>query len=158
MDPNEFIADFSAKGIIYAVTIRSPISRGTLKEIVSPKLSGSFNLITAEHIPGVNQLADFSVPVLADKTLSYIDQPVDILTGSEESKLEAMASQITVNAEEEKPLFRDGVISGEDIIVKRDLRSGEPGGEGRKCVLGQYSTEIQDHWYAEPHGAAAVPA
>jgi CO/xanthine dehydrogenase Mo-binding subunit len=157
-DSNEYIADFSVKGMIHAVTIRSPVARGTLREIVPPELPDSFRLITAEHIPGVNQLADFPVPVLADKNLSYIGQPVAILAGSEESSLEDLASKIVVTAEEAPPSFADSFNASEDVIVKREIQRGELSGEGGKLVSGIYISGIQEHWYAEPHGAAVVPA
>jgi len=152
--PNELIADFSVKGMIHALTIRSPIAKGSLKEIVSPKLPPSFYLITAEHIPGENSLADFPVRVLADKELSYIGQPVAILAGPEKLKLKEIFSQIKVIAEEQAPDFSE---PEENIIVRRYIEQGAfnyP--EERRIVSGVYRTGIQEHWYAEAHGAVVV--
>ncbi|MDR0496242.1 MAG: molybdopterin-dependent oxidoreductase, partial [Treponema sp.] len=156
-DPGGFIVDFSVGGMIHALIIRSPIARGTLKEIVFPKFPGSYHLITASDIPGQNKLADFSAPVLADKKLSYIGQPVAILAGPEESGLENLASEITLSTEEEAPIFFDNATY-EDIIASREINNGSHDRrEGGKIVSGIYITGIQEHWYAEPHGALAVP-
>ena len=154
-EPDELVADFSVRGMIHALTVRSPIAKGTLKKIVSPELPDSFHLITAEHIPGENRIADFSIPVLADKNLSYIGQPIAILAGPEKPRLEDLASQIEIIAEEESPDFS---FSQANIVAERNI---EPGGranvESGKTVSGTYTTGIQEHWYAEPHGAAVIP-
>jgi CO/xanthine dehydrogenase Mo-binding subunit len=155
-DPNEFIADFSVWGMIHALTIRSPIAKGTLKEISIPNLPDSFHLITAQHIPGENRLADFPVTVLANNSLSYIGQPVAVLTGPEKSRLEELASQVEIITEEESPDFAH---SPENIVIKRDIENGlQPNNEDGKTVTGLYKTGIQEHWYAEPNGAVVVPS
>ena len=151
-EPARFVADIFIPDMLYAVTIRSPVAGGALSAIDCPVLPDSCCLITAEHIPGKNELADFPVPVLADKNLSYIGQPVAILAGPDESMLEELASQIKVYAEEDLP------FPGE-IIVKREIVCGEPDDVFKKCeyiVEGTYTTGIQEHWYAEPHGAVAA--
>ena len=145
--------------MIYALTIRSSVALGSLIEIKAPKLPGSYQLITAKQIPGENSLANFSVPVLAEKKLSHIGQPVAILTGPERTRLEELAAGIEVIADEEKPVFLDS--SGEsDAIVKREIVHGEPDlffGEMTTLVSGSYTTGIQEHWYPEAHGALVIP-
>ena len=174
--PNEFIADFSVKGMIHALTIRSPIASGSLKEIAFPELPPSYYLITAEHIPGENRLADFPVEVLAEKKLSYIGQPLAILAGPDKFKLEELFSQIKVIAEEESPefsrlhesagqdtsqesIFHEDLFARENVVARRDIEQGNPTYQDeRKIVSGVYRTGIQEHWYPEAHGVAAVPS
>jgi CO/xanthine dehydrogenase Mo-binding subunit len=159
-DPFEFITDLSVKGMLHAVTIRSPIARGFLKEIKCPKLPETYRLITSKNIPGKNSLSDFHVPILADHKLSYIGQPVAILAGSEKSVLEDLLSGIEIQTEEEEPSFSCKTFSPEEEIVKRNIISGDPDkalGEGGIILSGKYITEIQEHWYSEPHGAVAAP-
>jgi len=159
-DPAEFITDLSVAGMLHAITIRSPVARGFIKEIKCPELSGTYRLITAENIPGKNCLSDLQAPILADRKLSYIGQPVAILAGKEESVLEDIASKIEIQTEEEKPLFSCRDYNPEDEIVKRYIVSGDPHKaleEGGLILSGTYITEIQEHWYSEPHGAVAAP-
>ena len=156
-----FVEDVSVRGIIHALIIRSPISRGSLSSIKSPKLPNSYYLITAEQIPGKNQLANFPVPVLAKEKISYIGEPVAILAGPDLSKLENLASKIEIIAEEESPVLSCRAPGPDDIIVARDIRYGEPAkffGRNGKFVSGNYTTGIQEHWYSEAHGAVAVPS
>ena len=160
-NPAEFVEDISVQGMLHALTIRSPVSRGTLSSIECPKLPNSYHLITAEQIPGKNELADFVVPILADKDLSYIGQPVAILAGPDVTKLEDFASKIKIIAREENPVLSCQVYGPEDIIVQRNIRDGEANkvlAKGGKIVSGNYTTGIQEHWYTEAHGAVAVPS
>jgi len=159
-DPAEFVTDLSVTGMLHAITIRSPVARGLLKEIKCPDLPETYCIITAENIPGKNSLSNFPVPILADRKLCYIGQPVAILAGREESVLEDLALKFEIHAEEEKPSFSFKTFSPEDEIVKRDIISGDPHkalGEGGVILSGKYITEIQEHWYSEPHGAVATP-
>ena len=158
-DPGEFITDMSVSGMLHAITIRSPVALGSLKEIKCPKLPKAYRLIKAENIPGKNSLSNFSVPVLAENKLSYIGQPVAILVGSEKSVLEDLASKIEIQAEEEGPSFSCRTYDPANEIVKRDIISGDPQkalGEGEIILSCTYTTEIQEHWYSEPHGALAL--
>ena len=159
-DPAEFITDMSVWGMIHALTIRSPVPCGSLVEIKCPTLPADYHLITAKNIPGNNKVADFPVPVLAEKKLSYVGQPVAILAGPEESELEDIASSVIINAEEEKASYSITSNNPDDIIVSRDIILGDPDmalGEGGIIVSGNYVTEIQEHWYSEPNGALVVP-
>ena len=166
-----FISDFSVKGMIHALVIRSPVSSGTLKEIKLPKLPAFYRLITAAEIPCQNALADFPVPVLADKTLFYIGQPVAILTGPDKSELEELSSKIIVKTE----ALTDGDDKRPEIMAERDISYGENSDslaaetqpeqnenesetEIEKKVSGSYETGLQEHWYSEPHGAVVIPS
>jgi len=160
-DPGEFITDMSVfPGMLHAITIRSPVAHGSLKGIKCPSLPKAYYLIKAENIPGKNSLSNFSIPILAERKLSYIGQPVAILVGSDKSVLEDLASKIEVQAEVENASFSCKTYDSENEIVKRDIISGDPQkafGEGEIILSCTYTTEIQEHWYSEPHGALAIP-
>ncbi|MDR1566873.1 MAG: molybdopterin-dependent oxidoreductase [Treponema sp.] len=154
-----FVEDISVRGMLHALTIRSPSARGHLVSIETPKFPGSYTLITAAQIPGKNQLEDFSVPILASDTVSYIGEPVALLVGPEEAKLEDYAGRCTVVVREEAPDFSGKALSEESIAKKREYTEGDlealfSGAES--VVKGVYTTAIQEHWYSEPHGAVAV--
>ena len=134
--------------MMYAVTIRSPIARGVLRGIKCPALPKTYQLITADQIPGENRLANFPVPVLAKERLSYIGQPVAILAGPEAAGLEEISSKIILITEEDKAVFQDGNYGEEDIIVKRNIAVGDQVNvqtENGKFVSGTYITGIQEH-------------
>ena len=155
MDTPAFLEDIYPQNLMYAVTIRSPIANGYLKLIQFPKLPSNYTIITARNIPGENRLEDTSMPILAEKKLSYIGEPVALLFGQDKTKVEELASQCSVIVDEEKPVFLYGDVKNAPAAV-REIKIGEPEeifGKAGKIVCGNYITGIQDHWYAEPAGA-----
>ena len=156
-----FIIDFSVPGMMHAVTIRSPIACGVLRGIKCPALPKTYQLITADQIPGENKLANFSVPVLAGNELSYIGQPVAILAGPEAARLEEISSQIILTTEEYKAVFQESNYGEENVIIKRDILVGDNAKaqtESGESIVGLYSTGIQEHWYSEAQGSLAIPS
>jgi CO/xanthine dehydrogenase Mo-binding subunit len=160
MNTPRFVDDIMIQGAYFAVIIRSPIAHGRLKAVQCPDMPNSYTLITAADIPGVNQLADFPVPVLANDTLSYIGEPVGILTGFDMRKLEDYAAMCEVVCEELSPVFSSGEIPVSHILAERRVSLGNAveREDAAQTLSGVYRTGIQEHWYAEPHGAVAIPA
>jgi CO/xanthine dehydrogenase Mo-binding subunit len=99
------LQDIPYRSTFFAVTIRSPVPKGRLLSIEHPSLERAYTLITAKDIPGKNELAGFPVPVLAAGELSYLGEPVAILTGPDRAKLESYAGQCRVIIQEERPVF-----------------------------------------------------
>jgi CO/xanthine dehydrogenase Mo-binding subunit len=162
MQAPEILQNISFHSMLYGLTIRSPLARGRLKSLECPKLPASYTLITAKDIPGTNSLPSLSpedspVPILAAETLSYIGEPVAILLGPNRLKLDEYALRIQVQAEEEPPVF-SGLNAPPEMLLGE--RSFSPEGVeelfagAKKTVGGIYRTGIQEHWYAEPAGAA----
>jgi CO/xanthine dehydrogenase Mo-binding subunit len=160
-----FVSDIIIRGALYAVTIRSTVSKGRLKSITCPHMPPSYTLIRAADIPGKNELAEFAfkengaVPILAEDELSYFGQPLAILVGPDESRLEDFAAQCRVDAEEEAPALSLNALSDDAVFARRNITIGEPDtifAEAKSVVSGAYKTGIQEHWYSEPTGAIAV--
>jgi CO/xanthine dehydrogenase Mo-binding subunit len=154
-----FFEDFDVRGSLYGVTIRSPIPRGRLLSVEAPRLPNSYTLIRATDIPGKNRAGDLPVPVLAEETVSYIGEPVALLLGPDKAKLDEYLSQCTVKTESETAVFGNHSFPPEAVMTRRDIHIGDTEkafGEAQTIIEGTYTTGIQDHWYSEPAGAAAV--
>lgn len=163
-EPAKFVEDMSAPDLIYALTVRSPVSYGVIRGIEFPKLPNGYFLITAEHIPGRNCLADFPIPILADKKIDYIGQPAAILAGPDEARLEELSGGITLKIEDGKPGDQEeaavirSIASGDQGLIPANLNMPEKEEIGNSGVIsGEYKTGIQEHWYPEAHGALAIP-
>jgi len=172
-----FVTDIYLPQMLYALTVRSPVAKGRLKSIECPKLPGSYTLIRARDIPGRNFLENSLMPVLAAEELSYIGEPVALLLGPDKNTLENYYRHCTVVAEEEAPILSlaAGVdaltdaaadaetiaaVSARMIAARRDIRMGDPEtafAQAASIVRDTYRSGIQEHWYAEPIGAAAWP-
>jgi CO/xanthine dehydrogenase Mo-binding subunit len=148
--------------MLYGITIRSPVAKGRLEGIEAPGMPNSYTLISAKDIPGKNQLEDFPVPVLASEALSYIGEPVALLLGPVEAKLEEYAAKTRVIVREDPPVLsieEFKKFGSGDIIAARNISPGNESPfftEDLPQVRGTYISGSQEHWYPEPHGAVAV--
>jgi CO/xanthine dehydrogenase Mo-binding subunit len=157
-EPVLFVDDIFVPQSLFVATIRSPIVHGRLVTIETPKLPPSYTLITASDIPGVNQLDTFAVPVLAFDEVSYRGEPVALLAGPDRAKLEDYASQCTVIVDEqeaENSPVAPSVLATHRFVKEMSTQAAVVG-EAERVVSGEYRTGIQEHWYAESHGAVAL--
>ena len=162
--PIEFIDDIlhyptSGRGL-FGVVLRSPVARGVLTGIETPPLPGKVTLIRAGDIPGKNLLEGPGghIPVLAEKELSYIGEPVAILAGSDKSVLLEFASECRILAEEQEPVF-DPALSEKTAALRQFSTGGvEQAFEQAETIIeGSYTTGFQEAWATEPNGAIAIP-
>ncbi|GHV24163.1 aldehyde oxidase [Spirochaetia bacterium] len=153
-----FVEDIFPEGCLYGLTIRSPVAKGRIKTIECPRISSPYFLIRAEDIPGKNQLDGFPVPVLAGEKVSYIGEPVALLVGPSEAKLEEYAKQCKVLVEEDEPSVSPALLAERHIYLGTadDAAFEKIFSEAKTVVRGVYNTGIQEHGYAEPTGAVAV--
>jgi CO/xanthine dehydrogenase Mo-binding subunit len=119
-------------------------------------MSDSYTLITAAAIPGMNQLEDFPVPILAAVTLSYIGEPVALLVGPNVLRLEEYAAQCRVIADAEEGVFSSHAHAPGAMATRHIIMGDTQPGAVKTIVQGVYRTGIQEHWYAEPQGARAA--
>jgi len=154
-----FLEDIYPDNLLYAVTIRSSAAKGYLHLLHYPKMPENYSIITARNIPGENKFAKTSMPVLADKILSYIGEPVALLLGPDKIKVEEMAAECKLIVDEEKAVFSCDDAADEKPEIKREIKIGNADeifkNEG-KFVTGSFSTGTQEHWYAEPAGAITL--
>ena len=153
-----FVTDIYLPQMTYALTIRSPVAKGTLKSVDCPQLPSAYTLITAKDIPGKNFLDDTLHPILAGEELSYIGEPVALLLGPDKNVLEDYSRHCKVIADESAPFFFPDDAEGDRIAAKREIITGDPKAvfaQAASVVRETYSTGIQEHWYAEPTAAVA---
>jgi len=155
MESLPFLEDIFPNDLMYASIIRSPVAKGIITNIEVPPLPEHFRLLTAKDIPGENRLYDTKMPLLAEKNLSYIGEPVAVLIGPDKTKLKGLSAMVVVAAEEGIPLFKYNSLMEETSVV-REIKIGNTQESFEKSgmvVSGSFKTGIQDHWYAEPPGA-----
>ena len=157
MESQHFLEDIYPQNTLFAITIRSPIAKGYIKFIQVPTLPEHYKLITAKDIPGVNKLEGTNVPILADRELTYIGEPVAILVGDNKNKLYELSSRFQIIYDKETPVFsyKEADLKPEavrEVIVGDTHESFSSSG---RIVTGSFSTGIQEHWYAEPIGAVS---
>ncbi|MDR2398508.1 MAG: xanthine dehydrogenase family protein molybdopterin-binding subunit [Spirochaetaceae bacterium] len=154
-----FVDDITLPGSLCALTVRSPFSKGRLRELIAPALPSGYTLIQGADIPGVNQLDAFPVPILTAQALSYKGEPVALLVGPDMGRLQEYAAQCQVMADKEQPMFFEDPQAealAQRILTIPPLDMSPPEGEPQKNIRGTYETGIQEPWYADTQGVVAV--
>jgi len=160
VDENCFVSDIILPKMLHALTVRSPVAKGRLVSIECPELPEGYMIIGAKDIPGKNCLDDSNIPILAGDELSYIGEPVALLLGPDINILEERIRNCKVIVKEGEPVFAEGEADFSIIAAKREFSTGDVDGafSGAVSIIkNDYSTGIQEHWYAEPCGAVSWP-
>ncbi|MCL1818537.1 MAG: molybdopterin-dependent oxidoreductase, partial [Spirochaetaceae bacterium] len=153
-----YIEDIMDKNALVIAVKRSRIARGRITGMVFPELPKDVRIIRAQDIPGKNFLSVFGerLPILSSGEVQYKGEPVLLVVGPSEKILEDLLDQIVIMYEEQKPEFSFEDPAPENIFCTRRVERGNPGaeaGEKTVTVTREFTTGIQEHYYAEPHGA-----
>jgi CO/xanthine dehydrogenase Mo-binding subunit len=164
MEKPEFIDDItilsSKSKPLSGVLIRSSVSSGILNDIEIPSLPNKVGVIKAADIPGENRLEGpgGSMPVLAEKELSYIGEPVAILTGPDQSVLLELVSRCRVKAEQKTPALDPRTSPLTAAVRTFSTGNIEQAFKNAHKVIGDvYGTGFQEAWGTDPNGAVAIP-
>jgi CO/xanthine dehydrogenase Mo-binding subunit len=150
-----FVEDMAPDGALYGRLIRSPVPAGRLTLITAPALPEGYRLLAAGDIPGVNALAGTDMPLLAERNVSYIGEPVALLVGAEKARVMALAERVVVSVAETQARLsiQDALPAGSSVT---STESGAPAKTASALVVdGSYETGIQEHWPSTPAGAIA---
>lgn len=101
----EFYSDLTADSMLFGITVRSPVSRGTVQSISHPDLPEGYTLVTARDIPGSNVVStpQGAFPVFCEGKITYEGEPVGILAGPDEAVLKRLAGELifSISTDEE---------------------------------------------------------
>jgi len=155
------LTDFSIEGMIHACAVRSPIARGAILSIDFPRLPSGYRSILPADIPGENRFLSFGaeMPLLAAGRVSYVGQPVALVTGPDPLLLEELASRASVKCAEEEPRLDWESFSSDQVAAKRIALAGDPDlafSIAASAREDSFTSGAIEHWYGEPQGAAAA--
>ncbi|MFA6937166.1 MAG: xanthine dehydrogenase family protein [Treponema sp.] len=94
----EFYSDLVMDDMLYAAIVRSPIKKGIIKSISHNDLPDGYFLYTARDVPGSNLVeTNFGkIPVFSEGNVSYKGEPLGILVGPDENKVNELLSEIEI--------------------------------------------------------------
>lgn len=166
-----YVDDITFPGMLYGVTVRSPIARGKIRSTVFEDGIPweEFTIVTAEDIPGKNVVALIldDQPFLADGKVNHPEEPILLLAHSDKYLAEKARSYVRVECETLPGVFtmeeseqRREIIWGEDNVFKSfAVEKGNVDSvwdQAAYIVEGEYTTGAQEQLYIEPNGMIAV--
>ena len=156
----QYIDDYFDSPMLTLQILRSTVSRGCISRISYPRPPGGITVLGAQDIPGQNlvELADSSMPLLAEKEIRYPGQPVLIIAGEDPGVLKAFiqAVEISYYNTSEPPGFNE--YEPGQIIMQTTLKEGnvDKAGEAAATVQeGRYVIEETLPWTIDTQGAFA---
>ena len=126
-----YAGDIVLDDMLFGVLVRSPVQCGSVPEIELPELPEGVSFFSAKDIPGTNNVTVKSthISVFADKEILYCGQPLGILIGPDENKLNELLPSIGFSID---PLnipfgleFSES-FSADQLLANRSILYGEP--------------------------------
>ena len=167
-----YLDDLSMPGMLHGATVRSPVPRGTIRDIqYNPDIPwNEFTVVAAADIPGRNvvELIDRDQPYLADGRVNHPEEPILLLAHRDPSMLEEARRGVTFDIDPlpalysiEDALSQREIVWGTDNVFKTYLVSrGDVDAafedDGAVVVEGEYETGAQEQLYIEPNGMLAL--
>jgi len=169
-----YVADVKIQGMLYGKMLFSPHAHAHIKGIDTSKaegLPGVWAVITAQHIPGENQIGVVTPdqPLLAQETVRFVGDCVALVAAESASVAEKALGLIRVDYQtlpgvytaqealgENSPL----VHQGGNLLTHLKIRKGDlKKGIGECDILLEetFHTQRQEHVYIETIGALAIP-
>ncbi|MGH9944863.1 MAG: xanthine dehydrogenase family protein molybdopterin-binding subunit [Pyrinomonadaceae bacterium] len=165
-----YVDDISMPGMLYGVTVRSPVARGRLLgvEFGAGVPWEEFVIVTAADIPGENAVALILLdqPYLVSEFVNHPEEPVLLLAHPDKYLLEEARRLVRLDIEELPPVFtleeslaKQEIIWGEDNVFKSYLvekgNVDDVWARAAHVVEGEYRTGAQEQLYIEPNGVIA---
>ena len=166
-----YIDDLTFPDMLYGTTVRSPISRGRIRQVTfgDGVPWNEFTVVTAKDIPGDNYVALIlnDQPYLADEFVNHAEEPVLLLAHTDKYLLERARAAVKFEVEQfnavftiEDSLDKKELIWGEDNVFKTFLvdkgNIDEAWANADFIVEGEYRTGAQEQLYIENNGVIAI--
>ncbi len=153
----KYVADIKMEGMLYAMTLRSQISKGEIIHIDYPDLPEGYHIINHEDVQGKNivKVIFEDWPVFTEKKISYLYEPLMLVIGPDKAKIVEILENIKVEYKEETPLFdwTDSVI---DYHFDKGMGS-RVFDDVDQLIEYTYETGYQEQAYIEPQGFIGYP-
>jgi CO/xanthine dehydrogenase Mo-binding subunit len=167
----QYVDDMTLPDMLYGATVRSRISRGTIKRITfGPNVNwNEFVIASAKDIPGKNCIAliEDDQPCLAQEIINHPEEPILLLAHPDRHILSEAVAAVSIESDPLPALFtidesekQSQIIWGTDNCFKSYLiEKGQVDDIWDKAgfiVEGEYTTGAQEQLYIENNGMIAA--
>ena len=155
-----FVADYPSEGVLFGKLLRSKKPRARVLKIDVPELPEGYFYVDAKDVPGdnnVNIVLD-DTPVFCRDTVEYIGEPIAMLCGPDEMKVEQLRDACSVAYEELQPVLE--VRKATQTFFDYNYGRGDVEkafSEADRIYDEEFETGYQEHAYLETCGMMAEP-
>ena len=155
-----YVADYPSEGVLFGKMLRSKKARARVLKVEVPELPDGYFYVDAKDVPGdnnVNIVLD-DTPVFCRDTVEYIGEPIAMLCGPDEKKVEQLRDACSVDYEELEPVLdlREATQTFFDYHYGRG-NVEKAFSEADRIYDEEFETGYQEHAYLETLGMMAEP-
>ncbi len=152
-----YVADIKLDGMLHAVSLRSSIAKGKIKEIKFPEIPKDYYIVSHKDIPGKNivKIIFEDQKIFPVDSITYRYEPILLVVGPDKQKVVDIINQTKVEYIEENPVF-DWVNSAIDYHFEKGVGL-EAFKDADKVIKYDYETGYQEQAYIEPQGFIGYP-
>ena len=151
----KFTDDISFPDMLYAVTLRSTISRGKIKSFKLPELPEGYYYFGAKDIRGENvvNIIFSDWPVFADGHVNFVGESIGIFVGKDKEILHKLCEDTVVEYEEETPTFDLTESYIHKAFTKGNYEEAKK--KAKRVIKESFETNYQEQAYLENQGIIA---
>lgn len=153
----KYVADLTMDGMLYAMTKRSPIAKGTIKKITYPTLPKDYYIVDHRDVQGKNivKVIFEDWPIFTEKEVNYLGEPLMLVIGPDKHMIVEILDQIKIEFEHKTPVF-DWTDSALDYHFEKG-KGSKIFDEADQVISRTYQTGYQEQAYIEPQGFIGYP-
>lgn len=151
---DEFYSDIYEDNMVFASIVRSPVPKGRITGISTEKLPEGFSFFGWKDIPGKKtvRMLDTEIPVFCKSDITYLGQPLGIITGPDRKTARVLSKNLPVQIDEHF-LYEDKEES--NLLAQRNVQYGQEykASEGDITVEEEWESDINVQNFTETNGA-----
>ncbi|MBQ3373338.1 MAG: xanthine dehydrogenase family protein [Oscillospiraceae bacterium] len=155
-----YVADYPSEGVLFGKLLRSVMARARVLKVRVPDLPDGYFYVDAKDVSGdnnVNIVLD-DTPVYCRDTVEYIGEPIAMICGPDEKKVEQLRDACVVDYEELEPAI--DLRKAKETFFDYHYGRGDiekAFSEADRVYEEEFETGYQEHAYLETLGMMAEP-
>ena len=155
-----YVADYPSEGVLCGKLLRSKMARAKVLKVHVPELPEGYFYVDAKDVPGDNnvEIVLDDTPVYCRDTVEYTGEPIAMLCGPDEKKVEQLRDACTVDYEELEPVI--DLRKAKETFFDYHYGRGnieKAFSEADRIYDEEFETGYQEHAYLETLGMMAEP-
>ncbi|WP_320127534.1 xanthine dehydrogenase family protein molybdopterin-binding subunit [uncultured Sphaerochaeta sp.] len=151
----KYVADYPTEGVLFGKLVRSTKAKAKILDIHIPPLEKGYLIVDYKDVPGINRvhIVKDDTPVFSEGNVEYIGDPILMVVGPDERRVNHLAKEISITYEELTPVLdmeASDTVFFDYTIEKGDIKKGFE--EADKIYIETFKTGFQEQAYMEGQG------